>query len=731
MQKWNGNYFEQISLKTMGLRIQLGHPTGQRCLTPCRAFNDDFIIVNSHGIHEVSLDFCDCTTAESHFQQLLRISWFPSTTSDPKTAATFRVLEQYHLLLFKFKVSAYEFYHSLRQMSNNTGLLPIKDRYESFMRMVREWHHLKMLKCSGRGHDPSGVDGMAESECTILCPACPHPGKNLPADWKESPRQWLYALFLTIDANFRLKRKALSNDNVDPSLSRGWGYFVEEEAYKYFLHNSAGCVQEKSTCSSHNAVNMADTKCNHRLATTGLGTVDCTHHNMKRPNAVGDLQKGEKYINMDYLFFSTLRHTVLDTLNVSYDIVCQWHKNLWHHMSAFPLSMQLSQAIKTVSFFCAEVPPTRPHRAVPNIVLFNFKSGVGRTDGEAPEHGWVNINPITSSTKEMGPGAQQDTLDDYFGDSNWKKIVGLALTMASVRLELAREDQVDLQMGTCLALDKDCTPSVLISTGLELEEQHNTLRWRIDTWAKMQELYMPFLTALRASESSILNNVAVAPEAIKLWLPSQISRTVACDARLQDIEWKLWYAQAHDALRSLCSNLCAQSAILKYKDRNLRGQGANTRAWNTLKAVEARIKAAASTYEHAHKSLTYYGENQRERKKLLWIWSMQGVAPNEMDKDNTLEDMQIEWCKARAWVMCWAEEVELIQQFFEWDAQRWDKRGLGNALQDIDECKGQMAYTKCQAVLRQILAESFKTSWADTLAFVDSFEDMDLDTSST
>jgi hypothetical protein len=39
---------------------------------------------------------------------------------------------------------------------------------------------------------------------------------------------------------------------------------------------------------------MADTKSNRGLAATGLGTVDCARHNMKRPNAVGDLQKGER-----------------------------------------------------------------------------------------------------------------------------------------------------------------------------------------------------------------------------------------------------------------------------------------------------------------------------------------------------------------------------------------------------------------------------------------------------
>lgn len=66
---------------------------------------------------------------------------------------------------------------------------------------------------------------------------------------------------------------------------------------------------------------------------------------------------------------------------------------------------------------------------------FNFKRGIGRMDGEAPERGWANINPVASSTKEMGPGARRDTLDDFFGDWNWKKVVGLGACICSaVRL---------------------------------------------------------------------------------------------------------------------------------------------------------------------------------------------------------------------------------------------------------------------------------------------------------
>lgn len=47
--------------------------------------------------------------------------------------------------------------------------------------------------------------------------------------------RYLHALFIGIDANFRLKRKNVSNDKTDPGLSHGYAYFVEETAYKEYL----------------------------------------------------------------------------------------------------------------------------------------------------------------------------------------------------------------------------------------------------------------------------------------------------------------------------------------------------------------------------------------------------------------------------------------------------------------------------------------------------------------
>jgi hypothetical protein len=42
------------------------------------------------------------------------------------------------------------------------------------------------LKRAGRGQDPLGVEGTAQGELAVECPACPHPGRNLPDNWREA-----------------------------------------------------------------------------------------------------------------------------------------------------------------------------------------------------------------------------------------------------------------------------------------------------------------------------------------------------------------------------------------------------------------------------------------------------------------------------------------------------------------------------------------------------------------
>ena len=42
---------------------------------------------------------------------------------------------------------------------------------------------------------------------------------------------------IALDANFRLRRRAISNEERDPALSSGWGYFVQDGPYRDYLRD--------------------------------------------------------------------------------------------------------------------------------------------------------------------------------------------------------------------------------------------------------------------------------------------------------------------------------------------------------------------------------------------------------------------------------------------------------------------------------------------------------------
>ncbi|KAJ7788326.1 hypothetical protein B0H14DRAFT_2398477 [Mycena olivaceomarginata] len=230
---WTGTMFERKALKDLGLRLQLGHwhDRNHTCPVPQPAANNDFVIVDIHGVHKVGLDFCGCGQGGHPTSQLLRAQLWPATTTNPKTAATFAVLCQHQLLSFESKCSALEFYQSLARQTDNLGSKKRKgsrkDRYHVFLWMTREWRHVRMLKRAGRGHDPKGLANTKPGECALLCPACPQPGKNLPPNWENAPedKRFLEGLFLAIDTNFRLKRKDLLTEERDPGLGNGLAFF--------------------------------------------------------------------------------------------------------------------------------------------------------------------------------------------------------------------------------------------------------------------------------------------------------------------------------------------------------------------------------------------------------------------------------------------------------------------------------------------------------------------------
>ncbi|KAG1814844.1 hypothetical protein EV424DRAFT_1473281 [Suillus variegatus] len=739
---WNGTSFQTTTLKALGVRFQLGHPIGVQCVNPIPTFNNDFVILDYNGVHE---------SAQPHITQLLRVRLFPTTTLDPKSAATFRVLEYFQMLSFESKVSVWEFYNTVARLTDNTGTRVLKDHYASLLRMICEWRFVMQMKRCGQGHHPGGIQATEAGACAILCPAYPHPSRNLPVGWKNSPPefQFLYAIFLAIDANFRLVQRNVSSDAIDPGLNHGYTFFVEETAYKDFLasHYRVGNPQEKSTCSSHSAVNLADTRASRGLAATGAGTVDCAQHNFKRPCSVGDLQKGERYINMDYLFFSSMCSSQDIRYHVDHN-----HKVVTFLIPKFHLPAHIASCQTKFSF--------------------NFIKGVGRTYGEAPERGWADINPIATSTREMGPGSRQDTLDDHFNDWNWKKVCSMGTTLlhkykaaipeveerasdlkefeaaldpdqlatwrkeiemwesdhsltnpfevkvrttvtqAAVRLALSKTEAEEIKHGRHISLDDDISPLVLISSGMELEDQQQCVEFEARTIRQhatdaqklkilqhinalhLQLLYMPYVSCLR-SPDDIASEDKV--HKIQLFLPSSLPSSFPCDNHLLRYEWDLCQAQANDALDDLRTVINMTYHLYKYKNTFVRGQCVNTHAQGIIHSAESKYTAARDAlimlasklgknddWQQILKPLDRAKDvvplNHNEGKtvgqqNISWIWKTPGVSNNQ--EEGLQDSLHVEWCKARARAHRWEEEVQLLCEemrhvlsFFEWQA-RW------------------------------------------------------------
>lgn len=127
-QVWNGSYFANTSLYTLGLSIQLGHPSKDSCLHPSDA-DPEFRVMHTNGIHRVRLQFCNCVRAVpvTYDRQLLQCGWWPASLQRPKTCLSISLLEHFHKQTLQGKVATFDFYRALELMTDNTGLsyLPV------------------------------------------------------------------------------------------------------------------------------------------------------------------------------------------------------------------------------------------------------------------------------------------------------------------------------------------------------------------------------------------------------------------------------------------------------------------------------------------------------------------------------------------------------------------------------------------------------------------------------
>ncbi|KAI0671900.1 hypothetical protein C8Q78DRAFT_972892, partial [Trametes maxima] len=524
VERWNGQFFEAVSLADLGLVVHLGHD-GAQCPDPApvRAI----MVFHVNGYHTVNIRPCGCLTNISSnsppaWRQFLRADWFPATQKRPVMAFTIEVLKLFHELNLKAKTNAYDFYQTLLRRTDNSGVTK-----HPFCHVVRIWRHLRQLKRGGRGHDPSGISATAPGSLAVMCPACPRPGINLPEDWELTPADkiWLYTLYLMMDANFKCRCKDRGLDDVE--LAPGWSYYVKEDKFAKYIQRDIFQVEHNTCSAEHNAILQANLRKKGYIA-SGVGAVFCARHAFFRPNGVGDLHLGEKYIiypYMDYLLVSTLLGVMLLLLVISYDIACQYSKNFERRLAQnFPEAMRLDLEDVHLRWV---IPKNHiaVHGPRHSQYSLNFNSKVGRTYGEGCESAWPDLNQASVSTREMALATRHEVLNDHMASWNWAKVVRLESYLSrnirkahkmglkqralfdefsstfppdtikewtrllelwcaspnavpdpfeepqpsKVRLELAREDADPTTTRHLPQLDM--SPNVFIQVGLELEEQ--------------------------------------------------------------------------------------------------------------------------------------------------------------------------------------------------------------------------------------------------------------------
>ncbi|KAJ7604993.1 hypothetical protein FB45DRAFT_1149649 [Roridomyces roridus] len=250
---------------------------------------------------------------------------------------------------------------------------------------------------------------------------------NLPDGWDQVERKYrfLYTLLLALDANFRLKNRIRANERDDPALGPGQAYFVESGPYKEHLRNYVA-EKDVSSCIAFAALLQKDTRLTTGLRVSGVGGCVCARHGVVQPLGLGDLQKGERYANMDYILLSALLGVSVLALAISYDIACQWKVNLPARAKVISTTTPiLTDLDKFQIQYGLPVWHAAAHEtSCQTENSLSYTKGVGRTDGEGIERTWAVLNPVGFATKEMGEGARHDQIDNKIDHLNFEKNVG-------------------------------------------------------------------------------------------------------------------------------------------------------------------------------------------------------------------------------------------------------------------------------------------------------------------
>ncbi|KAF7321776.1 CxC2 domain-containing protein [Mycena kentingensis (nom. inval.)] len=553
-------------------------------------------------------------------------------------------------------------------------------------------------------------------------------------DWKNCAPEdrVLYTQAIALDACFRLKRRLISSDAKDPGLGTGWAYMVDLGPYMEYVRRF-GDQTEMSSCSGLAALDHANTKFSRGYAATGVGMGVCARHEFVLPNAVGDLQRGERFCNMDYLFWSMLRHLLpLIWFLISYDIACQWYKNLRSRYDGLPNHLKLP-VIWTLLKFVVPKMHLRGHVLLCRLFFsWLFTRGGAMGDGEGIERSWSKVGGVAASTRVSGPAAllrrRSDRTDEALEKQEaafaefcekqaedaeaWKELVHAfeedntqpnpykpeeeGMTEQEVRARFEEEEAREEAKGKVPVHDVGPTEFVVVLLDVEEEQR------RVHALASLKRSQATAMRInLRRRRKNLNKKIAkirllqaiYMPAALRLLERQNLSQETLAEKGLVVIEKELRHAQCRTGLAGLRAQLHNKFRLLSYKKGHVRHQGMATRSQTLVARNENKILLRADKYQAARRALVALAE---DGDTIAWPVLRKEDIRCMDDTDDGEYAKTLRWREEKRVLV---EEQQRLPLSFGFEERKWIERAgkVKVGVEDEATAEGMIAYAAKQA----------------------------------
>ncbi|KAI0043375.1 hypothetical protein FA95DRAFT_1498735 [Auriscalpium vulgare] len=433
VEQWatSDRFWKRTTLSALGMILYLGHG-GLPCEVD-RGNLREMKIVHGRGIERIRVKFCSCIqdggrVVASDVDQLMDCDLFPASWKVPETAFTMAVMKDLQLLALQTQATAVDLMRYLARSSDNIDPDDVDDRYREYMISQREFEYLSATKRAGA--EPGR--NMAGGSLAVLCPACPQPEINMDPQWKtRGPElRFLDAMYYATDGNFHLNQKIKPMDMADSPLTMGAAYFANEADYAQFLPRVPPKKEPEvscTTCHEFGALGYGG----HTGKVSGVVGLYCQRHMFALPGGLVDLQKGERFANVDYAMLSALQPWMdLETHVSGYDINCQYRINLQERLDWMRKETADLDSILKYDFPLTLAAVGKFHlpahcEACRIFFSFHFLPWCAMTDGEAAERIWAILNSIGNATREMTPGHRHDFINALLSDLNARRVHGI------------------------------------------------------------------------------------------------------------------------------------------------------------------------------------------------------------------------------------------------------------------------------------------------------------------